>query len=251
MSRVQHKNQTGTNLHVTKVHASGHTDGTDDVQSATNSQKGLATAVQITKLEGIETSAEVNNISDVNATALTDGGETALHSHADVGGAGKAVVWLLPGSAKLPNSAFARLEKVTRTNGIDNILKFIADGLGTDEYAYWQAPMPGFYQGGNLTITIYSLSEDTNVAHLAKLYFGNRMVVHDGAWDSTFTAIGNVSINPTATARDLLVDTIAWTANLPTAGGLMCMQVYVDASASDYDQGNKDCENLAIKIEED
>jgi hypothetical protein len=36
-----------------------------------------------TKLDGIETGAEVNNISDVNATDLTDGGSTTLHSHAN------------------------------------------------------------------------------------------------------------------------------------------------------------------------
>lgn len=34
------------------------------------------------KLDGIETGAEVNNISDANATDLTDGGETTLHTHA-------------------------------------------------------------------------------------------------------------------------------------------------------------------------
>jgi hypothetical protein len=33
------------------------------------------------KLDGIEAGAEVNNISDVNATDLTDGGETILHIH--------------------------------------------------------------------------------------------------------------------------------------------------------------------------
>lgn len=38
-------------------HASNHTDGTDDIQDATAAQKGLATAAQITKLDGIETSA--------------------------------------------------------------------------------------------------------------------------------------------------------------------------------------------------
>ena len=32
-------------------HAGNHTDGTDDIQSATNAQKGLATAAQITALE--------------------------------------------------------------------------------------------------------------------------------------------------------------------------------------------------------
>jgi len=129
------------------AHAATHTNGTDDIQDATAAQKGLATAAQITKLDGIEAGAdvtdaanvnpvesdpivgavnglvkangagaisaavedtdyqgvlaegafadgdktkldgieagaEVNNISDVNATDLTDGGETALHTHA-------------------------------------------------------------------------------------------------------------------------------------------------------------------------
>ena len=36
-----------------KTHASEHTNGTDDIQSATASVKGLATAAQITKLDGI------------------------------------------------------------------------------------------------------------------------------------------------------------------------------------------------------
>ena len=40
------------------------------------------TDAQATKLAGIATGAQVNNISDVNATDLTDGGQTALHSHA-------------------------------------------------------------------------------------------------------------------------------------------------------------------------
>jgi len=35
------------------AHAASHTDGSDDIQSATDSQKGLATAAQITKLDGI------------------------------------------------------------------------------------------------------------------------------------------------------------------------------------------------------
>jgi len=39
-----------------------------------------------TKLAGIEAGAEVNNISDANATDLTDGGATTLHTHAGGGG---------------------------------------------------------------------------------------------------------------------------------------------------------------------
>jgi hypothetical protein len=62
-------------------HAPNHTDGTDDIQNATASQKGLATAAQITKLDDIQALAEVNNISNANATDLTDGGDSTLHIH--------------------------------------------------------------------------------------------------------------------------------------------------------------------------
>ena len=53
-----------------------HTDG------LTN---GVYTLTERSKLAGIEAGAEVNNISDVNATDLTDGGATTLHKH-DHGG---------------------------------------------------------------------------------------------------------------------------------------------------------------------
>lgn len=39
------------------------------------------TTTDESKLDGIEAGAEVNNISDINATDLTDGGETGLHIH--------------------------------------------------------------------------------------------------------------------------------------------------------------------------
>jgi hypothetical protein len=42
------------------THAAAHTDGTDDIQDATASQKGLSTSTQITKLDGVATGAEVN-----------------------------------------------------------------------------------------------------------------------------------------------------------------------------------------------
>ena len=50
-----------------------------------NTTASFTTAL-LNKLNGIEALAEVNNISDVNATALTDGGETDIHSHAGGGG---------------------------------------------------------------------------------------------------------------------------------------------------------------------
>lgn len=59
----------------------------DDIGDGTTNKQYSQT--EKTKLAGIETGAEVNNISDANATDLTDGGTTTLHSHvvtkADVG----------------------------------------------------------------------------------------------------------------------------------------------------------------------
>lgn len=63
------------------AHASSHTDGTDDIQNATASQKGLATAAQITKLDGIEANADVTDAANVgsvidSASAVTSLGDT-------------------------------------------------------------------------------------------------------------------------------------------------------------------------------
>ena len=62
-----------------------HSDGTIKRLSvgtnATTSADGLMSAADKTKLGGIEAGAEVNNISDTNATELTGGEATALHTH--------------------------------------------------------------------------------------------------------------------------------------------------------------------------
>jgi len=55
------------------------------------------------KLGGIEAGAEVNNISDVNATGLTDGGETTLHSHAAPAGTYAGIYRLSVGNQKIKN----------------------------------------------------------------------------------------------------------------------------------------------------
>lgn len=47
-----------------KLHAAAHTDGSDDIQDATAAQKGLATTVQITKLDGVAAGATVDSAMD-------------------------------------------------------------------------------------------------------------------------------------------------------------------------------------------
>ncbi len=59
------------------AHGSEHTDGTDDIQSATTEQKGLATSTQITLLESLD--AEYQSISDwLDNVTLGDNGLTSI-----------------------------------------------------------------------------------------------------------------------------------------------------------------------------
>lgn len=65
---------TGVNQY---VHPSTHS--ADEIVDGTTNK--VYTATEKTKLAGIEAGAEVNNISDTNATDLTDGGDSSLHYH--------------------------------------------------------------------------------------------------------------------------------------------------------------------------
>jgi len=65
---------------VEKGHAASHTDGTDDIQSATAAQKGLATSTQITKLDGIEATARRNtSLINVGMASITNPADGATY----------------------------------------------------------------------------------------------------------------------------------------------------------------------------
>ena len=60
------------------AHAAEHVNGTDDIQNATAGQKGVATAAQITKLDGIEALADVTDPTNVNAAGATMNADTTM-----------------------------------------------------------------------------------------------------------------------------------------------------------------------------
>ena len=68
----------GTDARTPTAHASTHTNGTDDIQNATAAQKGLATAAQITKLDGIEALADVTDAANVGSAIHGAAAETTL-----------------------------------------------------------------------------------------------------------------------------------------------------------------------------
>lgn len=65
-------------------HASTHTSGADDIQDATTSQKGLMTATQATKLDGIEAGADVTDSTNVDAAGAVMNSDTSTASMAFV-----------------------------------------------------------------------------------------------------------------------------------------------------------------------
>ncbi len=67
-----------------KLHAAEHIDGTDDIQSATNAQKGLATASHITTLEALDALAAVQEYHTISASDVTNGFFTLAQSPADL-----------------------------------------------------------------------------------------------------------------------------------------------------------------------
>lgn len=192
-------------------------------------------------------SAKIREIHWLDGTTSTSNVPSA-----GVAGAGKTVIQLSPGSVKLPNVDFARPEKISRTNGVDNVLKFSAGALAKDDTGYYQVSVPTSYGGGNLTITIYSLVPSTEAAGtLAQFNFQARAKSHGEAWDVAYTSIGTVNINPTGTANQVLVDTIAWTSNLPTAGDIVGIKVFVSAINSTFVAFDAELYVLKIRIEED
>lgn len=76
-----------------------------------------------TKLTGIEAGAEVNNISDTNATDLTDGGATTLHKHSYNNLDDKPTIPSITGLAELTDDSTHRLttdtEKTTWNAKVD------------------------------------------------------------------------------------------------------------------------------------
>ncbi len=82
------------------------------------------------KVDGIETGAEVNNISDANATDLTDGGETALHSHVGDAAAG----WALLAGPFTDSGAISRTFTVSSYPGYQDLLLTVRGLIpGTDD----------------------------------------------------------------------------------------------------------------------
>lgn len=140
----------GTDARTPTAHAASHTDGTDDIQDATNAVKGLATAAQITALESA-TAAQ-------HAAATSAG--TGTHVSIDTG---TQVITVDPITAS----------DIDSTGGADGTI-LTSDGVGGAAWeaapvsgALTTADSTGVLTGGVLSLgatsTRYSISDGTGI----------------------------------------------------------------------------------------
>ena len=126
-------------------HASNHTDGTDDIQDATASQKGLMTATYAAKVDGIETGADVTDFTNVqSAGALMDSEVASLSG---------VKTLILPDSTTI--STFAK----TLLNDADAATARGTLGLGSSDAPSFQSvttvmPGVGYEFGGTASASL-------------------------------------------------------------------------------------------------
>jgi len=138
------------------THATQHTDGTDDIQDATDAQKGLATAAQITKLDGIEASADVTDATNVDAAGAT------MNTDADVSGNS----WVLDEDAmgtdsdtQVPTQQSVKAYVDTQVGGVSGELYWdcTVNGAGGADYTTLKAA----YDDGNKRILMTGNTTET------------------------------------------------------------------------------------------
>jgi len=148
-----------------KIHAAEHTNGDDDIQSATNAQKGLATAAQIQALEGLTASNtdanERGGFIGLNGVAVDNGDNPLDLSVVD----GTRTLTLAPTSADF---SFYDLDVKRTVTGSVNVVWTDVEG-----------PHYFYFPSGSTTLTV------TTTFDIGWIYGSTGTFVAELYWDAT------------------------------------------------------------------
>jgi hypothetical protein len=220
-----------TNARTPTAHASTHvTGGTDAIQSATSSQNGLATATQITKLDGIEAGADVTDAANVSAAGAVM--KTLADAKGDLFAATAAdTVARLPigasnGHVLTVDSAEATGMKWTAPSGSGGDV--VGPASSTDNaFARFDSTTGKLLQNSTATL------DDVGLASVDGIQFATAPTSTVGTaktvWDTT-NSCPSVGLNSSVTSflgTDLHIKVYN-----PTASGMTTMQVVRQSGAS-------------------
>jgi len=164
-----------------------------------------------------------------------------------LGGAGKmTAIWMTPGQAALPTSAFAELEKIQDVNRNYWIAKFDPD---TDEGICFVFPVPTRTGSGSIRVTLYGRCNATSGT--AKMYVNFYIRADNEDWE--FSGIYDIGfamdMTAKASAYSLIVNHDDDAFASFTEGKLCQISIRRDALQAG-DTLAVDFELLAVKIEE-
>ncbi len=218
--------------HHTQAHQSDHTDGTDDIQSATTSQKGVASE--------LATVAEANTGTDTARVCTPD----------SLGSPTRTIVLTAQGGKPRTTSGCSEPTQVETSTNKNNYWVLDFDD-GADEYAFWgPIAMPENYGGGTFTARFYwtTTATDTDgVAWAIQLLSLDDGDPIDSAWG---TAVVVTDDAQSAAGDELVTDvsgaiTPGGTASAPET---LCIQVYRDVSDGNDDM-TEDARLTKVKLE--
>jgi len=178
------------------LHATDHTDGTDDIQDATAVQKGVATAAQIAKLDGIEALADITDPTNVaSAGAL-------MVSTVDAKGD------LLAGTG---DDAISRLpvgingQQLAANNSKATGLEWVTPGNGTFVHILCDTT------GGAITINLPAVASSSGVLYrVKKLNASANNVTLDGNGTETIDDSLTKDITAQYESLDVFCDGTEW-----------------------------------------
>jgi hypothetical protein len=204
-----------TNARTPTVHASTHlTGGADAIQAATASQPGLATAAQITKLDGIETGADVTDATNVAAAGAM---MKTVYDSQNLG-----LITGLQGSGEFIGSAFSGGNGGQLNMAGGNGGEFAAGSAGSINTSGGGGSGVTQAGGSGGNILTYGGDDGRMGGSIDTSNGGGSITTHNGGGSIATGGTGSIELGNSATRTTILgTATAARTVSFPDASGTL------------------------------
>ena len=199
------------------AHAASHTDGTDDIQDATAAQKGLATAAQITKLDGIESGATADqDASDIRGLGFFDTSNDGTGSGLDAD--------LLDGQHAPTGTIVGTTDTQTLTNKTLTSPTITGPTISFAEWTFANHAHTSGSAGGQLNASTVFISGTVPTARLGSGSASSTTFLRgDQTWATPTTTLadgdyGDITVGSSGTTLTIDSDTVTYDKMQDTSG---------------------------------